>query len=204
MPVYRRRRRWDFRPAHCEGTYGARHRSAMQEPQSPRMQRLAPGPLPSPRCPVGTSHRRGGGNLAPGTFAGIRSSGAGNRSFRRNAVGLLSPRQAMGRMLPHIPISPRQSDRSGAMEPSASRKPISYRSPIPFPQFLHSLVIRRQKSGGKLLARSLELCKCSCDRTVRLSNLRERPVSPDAFHTPVRLARLTRAETEGWGLIEPE
>ena len=31
----------------------------------------------------------------------------------------------------------------------------------------------------------------------------ERPVSPDAFHTPIWLDRLSIAETEGRGLIEP-
>ena len=76
---------------------------------------------------------------------------------------------------------------------------ISYAFPIPR---LPSPTPRCHKTAKKWrgpLARSLELCKCSRDRTVRLSNFRERPVSPDAFHTPIRLARLSRAETEEWG-----
>jgi hypothetical protein len=52
-----------FAPPSCDGTYGGRHHEAMQEPHSPQKRRLAPGPQPSPRCPVGTSHRGGGGNV---------------------------------------------------------------------------------------------------------------------------------------------
>ena len=67
---------------------------------------------------------------------------------------------------------------------------VSYGFPIPTQAFP---TVGRHNTAKKwlmALARSLELCKCSCDRTAHLSNLRERPVSPDAFHTPIRLARL--------------
>ena len=63
-------------------------------------------------------------------------------------------------------------------------------------------VTRRQKSVlGRLLAVWNYANVASIGQHV--CPIRERPVSPDAFHTPIRLDRLSIAETEGWGLIEP-
>jgi hypothetical protein len=230
MPVYRRCSWWDFRPAHCEGPFEhssqglaaleERHRSFRRLPRTlasmapgtaqrcrnrshPRCNGLHLAPLPPRDAPSAPRIDEAGGIWHPALSRDkiIRCRQPFLPTKRRRAPVSPSGNEANVATYSYLANAVRLLGRHGA---PASRKPISYRSPIPFPQFLHSLVTRRQKSGAKLLARSLELCKCSCDRTARLSNLRERPVSPDAFHTPVRLARLTRAETEGWGLIEPE
>lgn len=168
----------------------------MQEPQSPQLRRLATGPLTSPRCPVGNSHRRSVGKIWHAGNAGITSLhgevDSGTRTVQGRVGGqadfLLPVAGETGLTQPH----PRAARRCFLQfSYSAAISPTRHRHNTP-------------KKWLRPLARSLELCKCRLDRTARLSNFSERPVSPDAFHTPIRLARLSLAETEGWGLIEPE
>lgn len=72
---------------------------------------------------------------------------------------------------------------------------------FPMISYASSVTTRQKSVLGRLLAVWNYANVASIGQHV--CPIRERPVSPDAFHTPIRLDRLSIAETEGWGLIEP-